>query len=182
MTKTLYTRIPLERVGVLIGPDGRTKKRVEDETGVTIEVDSRTGEVTIDERGAEDPSLALKALDIARAIGRGFSEERALRLLDPDEYLRAIDIRDYAGKSKKRIAQIKGRLIGTKGKTRKTIEELTGVEMSVYRNTVSLIGDIVSISIAEKAVEMMLEGSEHSSVYRYLESKRKEIRMAEMGF
>lgn len=172
----------MERVGVLIGPDGSTKKRIEEETGVVVMIDSQTGEVSIDETATEDPSMALKALDIAKAIGRGFSEERALRLLDPDEYFRAIDIRDYAGKSGKRIAQLKGRLIGSKGKTRRIIEELSGVDMSVYGNTVSLIGDLLRIDIAEKAIEMVLEGSEHASVYRFLESKRKEIKMAEMGF
>jgi ribosomal RNA assembly protein len=182
VTRTLYIRIPLERVGVLIGPDGKTKQRIEEETGVSINVDSKTGEITIDESKAEDPSLALKAMDIAKAIGRGFSEERALRLLDSEEYFRAIDIRDYAGKNRKRINQIKGRLIGSKGKTRRIIEELTGVDMSVYGNTVSLIGDMVRMTIAEKAVEMMLEGSEHATVYRFLENKRKEIKMAEMGF
>lgn len=172
----------MERVGVLIGPDGGTKKRIEEETGAAMDVDSRTGEVSIDETKAEDPSMALRALDIAKAIGRGFSEERALRLLDPDEYYKAIDIRDYAGKNRKRIAQLKGRLIGSKGKTRRIIEDLTGVDMSVYGNTVSLIGDMLRIEIAGRAVEMVLEGSEHASVYRFLENKRKEIKMAEMGF
>lgn len=172
----------MERIGVLIGPDGGTKKRIEEEAGVTIDIDSKTGEISIDETKSEDPSMALKALDIARAIGRGFSEERALRLLDPEEYFKAIDIRDYAGKSRKRIAQLKGRLIGSKGKTRRIIEELTGVDMSVYGNTVSIIGDMLRIDIAERAVEMVLEGSEHASVYRFLENKRKEIKMAEMGF
>lgn len=178
----LFVRIPMERVGVLIGPDGSTKKKIEEETGIILSIDSKTGEISIDETKAEDPSLALRALDIAKAIGRGFSEERALRLVDPEEYFRAIDIRDYAGKSRKRINQLKGRLIGSKGKTRRIIEELSGVDMSVYGNTVSLIGDMLRIDIAEKAVEMVLEGSEHASVYRFLENKRKEIKMAEMGF
>jgi ribosomal RNA assembly protein len=172
----------MERVGVLIGPDGNTKKRIEEATGISLSIDSKTGEISIDETKAEDPSLALRVLDIVKAIGRGFSEERALRLVDQEEYFRAIDIRDFAGKSRKRINQLKGRLIGSKGKTRRIIEELSGVDMSVYGNTVSLIGDMLRIDIAEKAVEMVLEGSEHASIYRFLENKRKEIKMAEMGF
>jgi len=181
VVRTLYVRIPLERVGVLIGPKGLTKQRIEEETGVQISVDSKAGEVSIDESKAEDPSMALRTLDIVKAIGRGFSEERALRLFDPEVFFRSVDIRDFAGKNRKRIAQIKGRLIGTKGKTRRIIEELTGVDMCVYGNTVSLVGDMVRMSIAEKAVEMVLEGSEHASVYRFLENKRREIKMAEMG-
>jgi ribosomal RNA assembly protein len=172
----------MERIGVLIGPDGSTKKKIEEETGIMLDIDSKTGEISIDETKAEDPSLALRALDIVKAIGRGFSEERAMRLADPEEYFRGIDIRDFAGKNRKRINQLKGRLIGSKGKTRRIIEELSGVDMSVYGNTVSLIGDMLRIDIAEKAVEMVLEGSEHASVYRFLENKRKDIKMAEMGF
>ena len=102
----------------MIGPKGLTKQRIEEETGVQILVDSKEGEVSIDESKAEDPSMALKTLDIVKAIGRGFSEERALRLFDPEVFFRSVDIRDFAGKNRKRIAQIKGRLIGTKGKTR----------------------------------------------------------------
>ncbi|MGI6009785.1 MAG: KH domain-containing protein, partial [Methanomethylophilus sp.] len=76
----------------------------------------------------------------------------------------------------------RGRLIGRKGRTRELIEELADVYMSVYGNTVSLIGNSVSLPIASTAVEMLLHGSEHSTVYHYLESQRPRLRIAEMGF
>ncbi len=176
-----YTRIPVERVGVLIGEQGQTKARLEELTGIKLTIDSSSGEVTIDESQAKDPTHSLKVRDIVTAIGRGFSEERAFLLLDDDVYLQVYDIKEFAGDSKDRLAQIKGRVIGTGGKTRRLLEELAGVNVSVYGHTVALIGDAFHINIARQAVELLLGGSEHKTVYRFLERKRQEIKAYDMG-
>lgn len=176
----LYTRIPTERVGVLIGLGGETKARIQERAGVVLEIDSRSGEVTVDESHATDPSMALKVRDIVVAIGRGFSEERALRLLDDDTYLAVLDIKDFAH-SRNRIEQIRARIIGTRGKTRRIVEELTSVDVSVYGHTVALIGEAFHLAIARDATEMLLSGSEHKTVYRFLERKREAIKAYEMG-
>ncbi|MEK6851678.1 MAG: KH domain-containing protein [Candidatus Thermoplasmatota archaeon] len=177
----LYVRIPQERIGVLIGPGGETKRRLEKETGVKILVDSETGEVTIDESGAADKFLAVKVRDLAQAIGRGFSDVRAFRLLDDDSYFVVLDIKDYA-RTPARIAQVRARMIGTRGKTRRIVEELTGAYVSVYGHTGALIADDVQLPIVQEALEMLLRGSEHKTVYRFLERKRAELKIAEMGF
>ncbi|HEX9339917.1 MAG TPA: KH domain-containing protein [Thermoplasmata archaeon] len=177
----LYARISSERIGVLIGAEGVTKERLQDATGTRIAVDSSTGEVTIDESSAKDPVLALKARDIVHAMARGFSEDRAFRLLDDDAYLEVLDIKDFAH-SKNRVGQIRARLIGTKGKTRRLIEELAGVDVSVFGHTVSLIGGFFEMAIAREAVVMLLRGSEHKTVYRFLERKRADIKAYQMGF
>jgi ribosomal RNA assembly protein len=177
----LYARISAERIGVLIGPDGATKGRLETVTGTHIAVDSASGEVTIDETGSADPVLALKARDIVQAMARGFSEDRAFRLLDDEAYLEILDIKDFVH-SKNRITQVRARLIGTRGKTRRLIEELTGVDVSVFGHTVSLIGGPFEMAIARDAVIMLLRGSEHKTVYRFLERKRADIKVYNMGF
>lgn len=177
----LFARIPMERIGVLIGPGGETKARLEEQTGVKVLVDSETGEVTIDESEAKDAFLAIKVRDVVLAIGRGFSEARAFRLLDPDSYFVVLDVKDYAH-TPRRIAQVKSRLIGTRGKTRRIIEDLTGADVSVFGHTVAIIADDLQLPIAQEAVTMLLRGSEHSTVYRFLERKRGELRIAEMGF
>src|SRR5207245_11803797 len=76
-----YVRIPTERVGVLIGPGGETKSRILERTGIILQVDSASGEVTIDESGATAPALSLKSGDSVFAIGRGFPEGRGSRRL-----------------------------------------------------------------------------------------------------
>jgi len=175
-----YVRVPTERVGVLIGPGGETKARIQELTGVILQIDSATGEVTIDESRATDPVFALKVRDIVSAIGRGFSEERALRLLQDDVYLEVLDVKDFAH-SRNRVSEIKARLIGTRGKTRRIVEELAEVDMSVYGHTVALIGEVFHLAIGKEAVEMLLRGSEHHTVYSYLERKREAIKAYEMG-
>ena len=173
-----FLRLPKDRVGAIIGKKGETKKQIEDLTGVAINIDSDSGEVTNDNEKVKDPVVALKVIDIIKAIGRGFSPERAIMLLDENVYLRGFDIRDYTGKNPKHIRRIRARLIGSKGKTRKLIEELSNTEISIYGNTVFIIGPIESLGIAETAVEMILSGSEHAVVYRYLENKRRELKIS----
>ncbi|MFO8109629.1 MAG: hypothetical protein R6U17_03770 [Thermoplasmata archaeon] len=77
---------------------------------------------------------------------------------------------------------MKARLIGKNGRTRELIEELSECYVSIYGNTVSLIGTPTELSIARRAVQMILEGSEHSTVYSYLESKRMDIKRKKAGF
>jgi ribosomal RNA assembly protein len=36
--------------------------------------------------------------------------------------------------------------------------------------------------VARRAVDMLLRGSEHSTVYRFLERSRPKLRVIEMGF
>jgi ribosomal RNA assembly protein len=173
-------RIPKDRVGALIGTDGETKELIERRAGVRIKIDTE-GEVDIDDN-PEDPLAALKVMDLVKAIGRGFSPHRAMRLLDDDEYLEVIDLGDFIGKKSDQLSRVRARIIGTNGKTRRIIEDLTGAYMSIYGNTVSLVGNSVQLPIAKTAVEMLLRGSEHSTVYRYLERSRATLRIAEMGF
>jgi len=145
-------------------------------------IDSAEGEVEIDHTEAKDPSMAIAAESIVKAIGRGFSPENALELVEVDTVLQVIDIRDYVGKKPNHIARVKSRIIGSKGKTRRIIEELTGTHISIFGNTVSLIGSSVQVSIAGKALDMLISGSEHSTVYHYLEHNRDIIRAVQMGF
>ena len=176
-------KIPQDRVGVLIGPKGATKRIIQKTAGIKLDIDAEEGDVLIhEEREGTDPLKALQIMDVIRAIGRGFSPEQAMRLFEDDEYLEVIDLKVVVGSKSNQLTRIRGRLIGEKGKTRKIIEDLTGVSMVIYGNTVGLIGNSISLPVARHAVELILNGSEHATVYHYLESQRPRLRIAEMGF
>jgi ribosomal RNA assembly protein len=176
ISKTFQLKIPAERIGVLIGPGGHVKQRIEESTGTVIEIDSKTGDIKISLKEGADPSMLLKARDMVLAIGRGFSPERAFRLLGDDIFLEIIDLRSIVGRSQSELRRIKGRLIGKKGKAWKIIEETTGALLSVYGHTVSIIGDFEAHRIVRQAISMLLQGYSHGAVFRFLYQRRREIK------
>jgi len=175
----MFVRVPKERVGALVGPEGSVKRDIEQRTSCSLTIDSSTGDVTVGD--GPDPGGQLHARDIVTAIGSGFSPQKAYRLFDDDYYLFVYDIRDFSGKDYKDIQRVRARIIGTDGKTRRLIEDLAEVDVSIYDNTVAIIGDLMALDVARRAVEMLLEGSEHAVVYGFLERKRKDLKMAKWG-
>jgi len=169
--------IPKDRIGVLVGPKGTVKSRVEDSMGVDLTIDSETGLVDIRLRkDTQDPSNALRAKDIVVAIGRGFSPERALSLVNEDNTLDVVDLHDIFGKNEAEIRRVDGRIIGREGKTRRIIEEMTGTLVSVSGHTVSIIGSYESVSTAKDAIEKLLKGRQHGTVYKFLRRKKSEAK------
>jgi len=172
-------RIPVERVGAVIGKEGGTKRYLEEEMGVTLKVDSREGLVTVKSDSAlkTDPFSATRVIE---AIGRGFSPQKARRLLDEGMALEVIDLRDYAGRSVNSLERIRGRVIGLKGKSRRVIEELTGCHVSVYGRTVAIIGEAGEVQNASQAVRSLATGSQHKTVYNTLQKARTKRKMEKM--
>jgi ribosomal RNA assembly protein len=172
-------RIPVERVGAVIGKEGGTKKFLEEEMGVKLEVDSREGVVTVKSESAlkADPFTATRVIE---AIGRGFSPKNARRLLDEGTSFEVIDLRDFAGRSVNSLERIRGRVIGLKGKSRRVIEELTGCHLSVYGRTVAIIGEAGEVQNASQAVRSLATGSQHKTVYNTLQKERTKRKMERM--
>lgn len=176
-------RIPADRVGTLIGKKGEIKKTLQDISGIKIDINTEEGEIVLhDDVELEDPLKALQLMDVVKAVGRGFNPDKAMRLFEDDEYLEVVDLKEFIGERSGQMHRVRGRLIGKDGKTRRIIENLTGVDMVIYGNTVGLIGNSISLPVAKHAVELILQGSEHATVYHYLESQRPRLRIAEMGF
>ncbi len=172
-------RIPLERVAALIGKKGESKKHLEETCHVSLDIKSESGEVLVKSTSVEE-SDPFKATSVVEAVGRGFSPQRALRLLDPETTLEVLDLRDYAGKSENSLERIRGRIIGLDGKSRRTIEELTKSYISVYGRTVAIIGDVGEAKLAKDAVDMLASGSRHRSVFNMLQRARTKKKMDRM--
>ncbi|MBU1111160.1 MAG: KH domain-containing protein [Nanoarchaeota archaeon] len=164
-------KIPEERVAVLVGTNGKTKVKIETETGTKLNI-SKDGDVDI--TGADALKL-YSTREIIRAIGRGFNPNVALELLKTDYVLEIISLKDIAGKSQKTMERMKGRIIGRAGKSRAKIEEATNTYLSVYGKTVSIIGDVEGVGLCHQAVEMLLRGSMHKTVFTFLDKKKKEV-------
>lgn len=166
-------RIPAERIAVLIGKHGMTKSMIEESCLVTLDIDSDSGEIMISDNGEPDKIRPFKAVEIVSAIGRGFSPENAMTLLDGENTLHIVDLREFAGKSPSQVERIKGRIIGEGGRARRNMESLSGTSISVYGRTVAVIGDVAKLKSAVTAISSLSSGSMHGSVYGRLESARR---------
>ncbi len=178
MSETRITAmIPKDRIGVLIGPKGATKSVIEDKLSVALSIDSESGSVDIGLKSdAPDPANALRAKDLVSAIGRGFSPQRAFALFNEDNTLGIIDLHDFFGKNESEIRRVDSRIIGSEGKTRRTIEELTGTLISVSGHTVSIIGSFEAVSNANDALEKLISGRQHDTVYKFLRKRRAQTK------
>jgi ribosomal RNA assembly protein len=173
----MFVKIPKERVGILVGPDGKIKRHIEDRLQVKLDIDKEGSVTIILNENCPDPSLLLKAKDVVSAIGRGFPPETAFRLIrNEDDIYDMIDLRLIFGRNESDITRIKGRIIGTEGKTRKLVEELTEADVVVYGHTVGIIGSFEEADAAHNALQMIIDGCEHHTMYNYLQKKRTELK------
>lgn len=168
-----HVKVPQDRIGVVIGEGGATMREIEDRAEVRLDIDSETGSVAIDETG--DPVTALTAPDIVRAIGRGFTPETALSLLDDDlRMFGLVDLSEHT-RNDNDLKRQKGRVIGENGRTRELLEELTGANVVIYGTTVGIIGQPEEVEVVRRAVGMLLDGAPHGAVYSFLERKSNEL-------
>ncbi len=168
-TKTV--KIPEERIPILIGKDGKIRKRAEEEFNVKIFINN-DGVITLTSQDSLNLWMCEK---FVKAIGRGFNPKKAFLLKKEDWDLVIIRISDYAHSSND-LRRLRGRVIGRKGKAKKMIENMTGSYISVYGKTVGVISSIGSIDIVRTAVTRLLEGAEHSTVFRHIKKMNQQRR------
>ncbi len=148
--------IPRERLGII----KNEKTRVEVEAKLNVKISFHENAVMLDGEGLE----FYQAKNLIKAIGRGFSPPKAFRLFDEEQILEIMEL-PFADKKNDKI---KARIIGSEGKTREEIEFRTKASISVYGKTVSIIGTYGQIKNAKEAIEMLINGAMHKTVYNFL--------------
>ena len=172
-------RIPQDRIAVLIGKGGETRRMLEEACGATLEIDSKNGEVMADWGDVDaDPVVRMKMPDVIVAIGRGLAPKRAVQLIRDEVSLKMYDIREWVGRQPNQTRRMRSRLIGRNGRIRSLIEEISRCEMAIYGSTVLVIGDEDGLALAAPAIEGILRGSEHSTILHGLEQDRKRQRIS----
>lgn len=153
MLQKKVLRIPKKRVKVIL----KFKNDIEKKANVKIDINN---EIMI----VGDSFDVYIASNVIKAIGRGFSYEDAAKLFK-DYTLYVIPI----SKNRNTLQRIRARLIGTKGKVRKRIEEMTNTKISIYGKTVSIIGKGYDLDLARNVIEKIIKGYGHAHVFRFLQ-------------
>jgi len=154
------------RIPVIIGTNGATKKDIEKKTKTSLEIDSASGEINIISDGSYYEIHQAK--NIINAISRGFSPEHAFKLLEDNYTFDVIDISEYVSDSRDRHAQIKGRIIGREGKVKQMIEKRNRCYLSIYGKTVAIIAPVDKVEDTHEVIEKILSGVRHTTVFKML--------------
>ncbi len=148
-----------------IGELKKEKLKLENQLSVKIFL---SGKKAIIQGEPLDEYVASQVLD---AMSFGFSARDALILREQDVLFRKINIKDFT--RRKDLWDVKARIIGAKGQTKKTIEEISGCKTMLKDNTVGVIGPAESIDAAITALSNLIRGSKQANVYRYLEKQNR---------
>lgn len=144
----------------------RTKPELE--KALKVKIDIKGKQVTIDGEAVDE----FEAAQIIEAIGFGFSTKKALLLKDPSYIFRRISIKDFT--RRKNLEDVRGRIIGKEGKTKKTIEDISGVYLELNNNEVGLIGQAEDIEEETRALTNLIKGTKQANVYQKLEKLNAE--------
>jgi KH domain-containing protein len=129
--------------------------------------------VTIDTDAIHEYEASL----IIDAINLGFPAEIAALLEDENYSLEIINIKDFS--RKKNLTHVRSRLIGAKGRTKHTIEQISGCHVKIKRHEVGIIGPAENIEHAITGITNLIRGTKQSNVYKFLEkinTKNKKFR------
>ncbi len=121
-----------------------------------------------------EPVNEYEAIMVFEAINLGFSARTASLITDENFIFEKINMKDYT--KRKNLDVVRGRMIGTHGKTKKTIEQISGSKIKIKDNTVAIIGPAESISNSITAITNIIRGSKQANMYRYLERINTEKR------
>ncbi|MAG02291.1 hypothetical protein CMI42_03050 [Candidatus Pacearchaeota archaeon] len=111
------------------------------------------------------------AIEILRAVNLGFSVDSALDLKDGEVILQTLNIKDLTKRHD--LERVRARIIGTHGRTLKTLSNLTNCHISLHDNQIGIIGNTNLMEDAVQAVTSLVQGSKQGNVYGRLERRKK---------
>lgn len=114
-----------------------------------------------------DPLKEYEARLVIEAISFGFSARNSIILKSDEAVFRVINVKDFT--RRKNLQEVKGRVIGTHGQTKNTIEDISGCSIILKENEVGVLGYAENIEYAIQGISNIIKGSKQSNVYKYLE-------------
>ena len=148
----------------------RTKEELKEKLNVEITLEGKKVTVRGDSLDEYEAGIVLDAMSL------GFSAAKALDLKDESKIFRVLNIKSISRKSN--LKEVRARVIGSKGRTKKTMEDISGCDIIIRDNDVGIIADAEVIDEVVTAVSNLIRGTKQANTYRYLEkmnAKKKEM-------
>ncbi len=139
----------------------KNKKKIE--KVLDVEIKFEENKILISGK-PEDEYIAEKVIE---AINFGFPLSVAFLIKKEDFMFEIIKIKDHT--KRKNMQIIRARIIGTKGKTLRTLSELTKCHFEIKDNKIGIIGSPLCIQNAQNAIIQIIQGAKQSNVYSFLE-------------
>jgi ribosomal RNA assembly protein len=157
--------IYVEQIGKVL----QSKKKLESEFEVKI---TNQGKNLFVDGDTDKEFTALQAME---AVNLGFSTDKVILLKDENIILQTIHIKDITKRHD--LERVRARIIGTQGKTLKTLNNLTNCEFSLNDNQIGIIGYTEDIEEAIQAITSLIQGSKQANVYAHAEREVKKKRL-----
>jgi ribosomal RNA assembly protein len=173
--------IPSKRAVRLLKNKQRALKDIEAKARVKISI---TNESDIDKgiRVDGSPEGEWSAEQVLKAIDLGFDPKDALTLLNDEVYLEQIDLEQSMRGSASGVERQKARLIGTEGKAKRVLQELSEAKIAISDGPMlGILGGFDEVRAAKEAVLQILEGKPHAMVFSYLEGEARKREARRLG-
>lgn len=124
----------------------------------------------------------LAAEKVFEAIQFGFSVKQSLPLIDPDILFVKLNMKQFT--RRKDMHDVRSRVIGKEGKTKRTVESISDCEIAINGNEVGIIGLVDNIEAATEGLKSIIKGSKQANVYSFMErmnTERKKYKNEDLG-
>lgn len=144
----------------------KNKKKLEQ--FLNIKITSRGKEIFM-QGEPEDEHTAEKVID---ALNFGFPFSTSMLIKKEGFIFEIINIKDHT--KRKDLKRIRARIIGTRGKTLKTLNQITNCHFELKDNYIGIIGPPEYLESGQKAIIAIIKGAKQSNVYGLLKKNKIE--------
>lgn len=149
----------------------KLKKEIEKSLNIKIKPERKN---IIIESKKEDAYIEYISSKILEAISLGFDINTALQLKNINYNFNRIDVKNIVRES--RLNEAIARVIGSRGKTKKLLSELSDCDILVHEHIVAIIGPSDNVEVALQALTSLIRGSKPSKIYSFLERSRARLK------